>query len=74
MTYVGEAFHASHSCDPPTPQFPPREEYLLIDEFQRVAAHLVDTILQIARGMNIGVILANQSMPDSARGEIQSQV
>ncbi len=41
-----------------------RQVYLMIDEFQRVAAHNVDAILQIARSMNVGVILANQSMLD----------
>ena len=51
-----------------------RQVYLLIDEFRRVAAHNVDTILQIARSMNVGVFLANQSMLDPARGEIHSRV
>ena len=41
-----------------------RQVYLMIDEFQQVAAHNLDTILQIARSMNVGVILANQSMLD----------
>ena len=47
-----------------------RQVYLMIDEFQRVAAHNVDTILQIARSMNIGVILANQSMLDLKRDNL----
>ena len=47
-----------------------RQVYLLIDEFQRVAAHNVDTILQIARSMNVGVILANQSMLDLKREDL----
>ena len=47
-----------------------RQVYLMIDEFQRVAAHNVDAILQIARSMNVGVILANQSMLDLKREEL----
>ena len=47
-----------------------RQVYLMIDEFQRVAAHNVDAILQIARSMNIGVILANQSMMDLKRDDL----
>lgn len=47
-----------------------RQVFLMIDEFQRVAAHNVDTILQIARSMNIGVILANQSMLDLKRDDL----
>ncbi len=47
-----------------------RQVYLMIDEFQRVAAHNVDAILQIARSMNIGVILANQSMLDLKRDDL----
>lgn len=47
-----------------------RQVYLMIDEFQRVAAHNVDAILQIARSMNIGVILANQSMLDLKKDEL----
>ena len=50
----------------------PRPVYLLIDEFQRVAAHNVDAILQIARSMNVGVILANQSMTDLKRSHLDS--
>ena len=47
-----------------------RQVYLMIDEFQRVAAHNVDAILQIARSMNIGVILANQSMMDLKKDDL----
>ena len=42
----------------------------MIDEFQRVAAHNVESILQIARSMNVGVILANQSMADLKREDL----
>lgn len=38
--------------------------YLFIDEFQRIAAHNLELVLQTARSMNIGVILANQSLKD----------
>ncbi len=38
--------------------------YLFIDEFQRIVAHNLELILQTARSMNIGVILANQSLKD----------
>lgn len=51
-----------------------RQVYLMIDEFQRVAAHNVDAILQIARSMNVGVILANQSMLDLKREDLISVV
>ncbi len=47
-----------------------RQVYLMIDEFQRVAAHNVESILQIARSMNVGVILANQSMADLKREDL----
>ncbi len=47
-----------------------RQVYLVIDEFQRVAAHNVDVILQIARSMNVGVILVNQSMSDLKRDNL----
>jgi len=36
--------------------------YLVIDEFQRMVAHNLDAILELARSMGIGIILANQSM------------
>lgn len=41
-----------------------RQVYLVIDEFQRMVAHNIEYILQLARSMNVGVILANQSMQD----------
>ncbi len=47
-----------------------RQVYLMIDEVQRGAAHNVDAILQIARSMNVGLILANQSMLDLKREEL----
>jgi hypothetical protein len=41
-----------------------RQVYLVIDEFQRVVAHNLEALLQLARSMNVGVILANQTMQD----------
>lgn len=38
--------------------------YLVIDEFQRMAAHNMAYVLQLARSMGVGVILANQSLDD----------
>lgn len=38
--------------------------YLVIDEFQRIVANNLEYLLQLARSMNVGVILANQSMED----------
>jgi hypothetical protein len=41
-----------------------RQVYLLIDEFQRIVAGNLELILQTARSMNVGVILANQTLAD----------
>lgn len=41
-----------------------RQVYLFIDEFQRIVAHNLEIVLQTARSMNIGVILANQTLMD----------
>ncbi len=38
--------------------------YLVIDEFQRMVASNIEYMLQLARSMGVGVILANQSMQD----------
>ena len=38
--------------------------YLVIDEFQRMAAQSLEYLLQLARSLGIGVILSNQSMED----------
>lgn len=38
--------------------------FLVIDEFQRIVANNLESVLQLARSMNVGVILANQSMED----------
>lgn len=41
-----------------------RQVYLFIDEFQRIIAGNLEIVLQTARSMNIGVILANQTLSD----------
>lgn len=38
--------------------------YLVIDEFQRMVARNFEYMLQLARSMGVGMILANQSMED----------
>ena len=38
--------------------------YLVVDEFQRMASSNLDYLLQLARSMDVAVILANQSMED----------
>ena len=38
--------------------------YLVIDEFQRMVASNLEYMLQLARSMGVGVILANQTMED----------
>lgn len=43
---------------------PRTQVYLVIDEFQRIVSHNVEVFLQQARSMNIGCILANQSLAD----------
>ncbi|MCA9166399.1 MAG: TraM recognition domain-containing protein [Planctomycetales bacterium] len=44
--------------------------YLIIDEFQRIAARNLDYLLQLARSMNVAVILANQSIQDLRRYDL----
>jgi hypothetical protein len=38
--------------------------YLVIDEFQRMVAGNLDYLFQLARSMNVGIVLANQCMAD----------
>lgn len=38
--------------------------FLVIDEFQRIVANNLEYMLQLARSMGVGIILANQSMED----------
>jgi hypothetical protein len=42
--------------------------FLVIDEFQRMVADNLEYMLQLARSMGVGVILANQSMEDLKKG------
>jgi hypothetical protein len=42
--------------------------FLVIDEFQRMVANNLEYLLQLARSMGVGVILANQSMEDLKKG------
>ncbi|MDZ4779085.1 MAG: TraM recognition domain-containing protein [Planctomycetia bacterium] len=44
--------------------------FLVIDEFQRMVANNLEYMLQLARSMGVGVIIANQSMQDLKRGNI----
>lgn len=44
--------------------------YLIIDEFQRLAAQNLDYLLQLGRSMDVAVILANQSIEDLRRYEL----
>ena len=41
--------------------------YLVVDEFQRIVSNNVELFLQQARSMNIGCVLANQSLGDLLR-------
>jgi hypothetical protein len=41
-----------------------KQVFLFIDEFQRIVANNLELFLQQARSMNIGVILANQTLGD----------
>ncbi|MEO8272395.1 MAG: TraM recognition domain-containing protein, partial [Aureliella sp.] len=41
--------------------------YLVIDEFQRMVASNLEYMLQLARSMGVGIILANQCMEDLKR-------
>lgn len=38
--------------------------YLVVDEFQRMVADNLEYIMQMARSMDVGLVLANQSMAD----------
>lgn len=44
--------------------------YLVVDEFQRVVSNNLELFLQTARSMNIGVILANQSLSDLKKPDV----
>lgn len=42
--------------------------FLVIDEFQRMVASNLEYMLQLARSMGVGIILANQSLQDLQKG------
>lgn len=44
--------------------------FLVIDEFQRMVANNLEYMLQLARSMGVGVIIANQTMQDLKKGNI----
>lgn len=44
--------------------------FLVIDEFQRMVAGNLEYMLQLARSMGVGVILANQSMEDLKKSTV----
>jgi hypothetical protein len=44
--------------------------FLVIDEFQRMVANNLEYMLQLARSMGVGVIIANQTMQDLRKGNI----
>ena len=44
--------------------------FLVIDEFQRMVAGNLEYMLQLARSMGVGVILANQSMEDLKKSNL----
>ncbi len=50
-----------------TPERDRKQVFVFVDEFQRIIANNLDMILQTARSMNIGLILANQSLTDLKR-------
>ena len=47
-----------------------KQVFLVIDEFQRIVSNNVELLLQTARSMNIGVILANQTLMDLKSGGV----
>ncbi|MFO0979118.1 MAG: type IV secretion system DNA-binding domain-containing protein [Planctomycetaceae bacterium] len=51
-----------------TPTQRKHKVYLVIDEFQRIVANNLEYMLQLARSMGVGIILANQSMEDLKKG------
>jgi hypothetical protein len=53
-----------------TPEPERKQVFVFIDEFQRLLAGNLEMILQAARSMRIGLILANQSILDLTRGGV----
>jgi hypothetical protein len=52
-----------------TPEPERKQVFVVIDEFQRILANNLELILQTARSMKVGIILANQSMMDLKKPE-----
>ena len=52
--------HSAYAMDPEQRV----QTFVVIDEFQRIVSGNIEMILQLARSLNIGVILANQTMSD----------
>ncbi len=51
-----------------------QQVYLVVDEFQRIAASNLDYLLQLSRSMGVGVILANQSMADLRKSGLDTVI
>ncbi len=58
------AKHASRETGPDGLPKTRTQVFLFIDEFQRIVSNNLELFLQQARSMNIGVILANQTLAD----------
>ena len=43
---------------------PRTQTYVVVDEFQRIVAANLEMVMQLARSLNVGLILANQTMAD----------
>ncbi|MCC7334674.1 MAG: DUF87 domain-containing protein [Pirellulaceae bacterium] len=53
-----------------TPEKSRKQVFVFVDEFQRIIANNLELIMQTARSMRIGLILANQSMLDLKRAGV----
>lgn len=52
-----------------TPEPERKQVFVVIDEFQRILANNLELIMQTARSMKVGLILANQSMLDLKKAD-----
>lgn len=52
-----------------TPEPERKQVFVVIDEFQRIIANNLELIMQTARSMKVGMILANQSMLDLKKSD-----
>ena len=52
-----------------TPDNERKQVFVFIDEFQRIIANKLEMIMQTARSMKVGMILANQSMLDLKKAD-----